>query len=272
MNLLQCRPFQTIGLGGRSPRPRAVDDGETVLRMEGGFMGGNIALPIAQVILVDPEPYCRLGLSEKYTVARLIGQLNRSVVDQDKNPTLLLGPGRWGTGTPAMGVPVHFAEINHISALAEISYRDGSLIPDLSFGSHFFHDLIETRIFYLAIYPSSRGCCSTASGSSTGPTAWPRSARSTRPGIGGAGGGHPRRRAGPPRRCHHPAGGGGADRGRTRPGRSQPAEPRHRGAGQGPVPGGGVRQTSCQPTAGSPALRHRTGARPRPSTLAQTTP
>lgn len=153
VNLLQCRPFQTIGLGGRSPRPRAVGDGETVLRLEGGFMGGNVALPIAQVILVDPEPYCRLGLSEKYTVARLIGQLNRSVVDQQQNPTLLLGPGRWGTGTPAMGVPVHFAEINHISALAEISYRDGSLIPDLSFGSHFFHDLIETRIFYLAIYP-----------------------------------------------------------------------------------------------------------------------
>ena len=153
VNLLQCRPFQTIGLGGRSPRPRAVGDGETVLRLEGGFMGGNVALPIALVILVDPEPYSRLSLSEKYSVARLIGRLNRSVVDQDTTPTLLLGPGRWGTSTPAMGVPVHFAEINHISALAEISYRDGSLIPDLSFGSHFFHDLIETRIFYLAIYP-----------------------------------------------------------------------------------------------------------------------
>ncbi|MBP7517270.1 MAG: PEP/pyruvate-binding domain-containing protein, partial [Desulfobulbus sp.] len=102
VNLLQCRPFQTIGLGGRSPRPRAIGDGETVLRLEGGFMGGNVALPIAQVILVDPEPYCRLSLSEKYTVARLIGQLNRSVVDQQQNPTLLLGPGRWGTGTPAM--------------------------------------------------------------------------------------------------------------------------------------------------------------------------
>ena len=37
--------------------------------------------------------------------------------------------------------------------MAEISYRDGSLIPDLSFGTHFFHDLIETRIFYMAIYP-----------------------------------------------------------------------------------------------------------------------
>ena len=153
VNLLQCRPFQTIGMGGRCPLPRADDSRDIVLRLEGGFMGGNVALPIALVILVDPEPYSRLSLSEKYSVARLIGRLNRSVVDQEQNPTLLLGPGRWGTSTPAMGVPVHFAEINHISALAEISYRDGSLIPDLSFGSHFFHDLIETRIFYLAIYP-----------------------------------------------------------------------------------------------------------------------
>lgn len=153
VNLLQCRPFQTIGMGGRCPLPRADDSRDIVLRLEGGFMGGNVALPIALVILVDPEPYSRLSLSEKYSVARLIGRLNRSVVDQEQNPTLLLGPGRWGTSTPAMGVPVHFAEINHISALAEISYRDGSLIPDLSFGSHFFHDLIETSIFYLAIYP-----------------------------------------------------------------------------------------------------------------------
>ena len=37
--------------------------------------------------------------------------------------------------------------------MAEISYQDGSLIPDLSFGTHFFHDLIETRIFYMAVYP-----------------------------------------------------------------------------------------------------------------------
>jgi hypothetical protein len=71
--------------------------------------------------------------------------------------TLLMGPGRWGTHTPEMGVPVHFSEINHIAAIAEISYQDGSLIPDLSFGTHFFHDLIETGIFYLAVYPENPG-------------------------------------------------------------------------------------------------------------------
>ncbi len=153
INLLQCRPFQTIGMGGRSPLPESLKDQDIIIHMDGRFMGGNISLPIYKVIFVDSEPYTRLSLSEKYSVARLIGKLNRIIADREKNPTLLLGPGRWGTQTPAMGVPVNFSEINHIAAMAEISYRDGNLIPDLSFGTHFFHDLIETRIFYMAIYP-----------------------------------------------------------------------------------------------------------------------
>jgi hypothetical protein len=47
-----------------------------------------------------------------------------------------------------MGVPVTFSEINNIAAIAEIAYKDGSLIPDLSFGTHFFQDLVEMDIFY----------------------------------------------------------------------------------------------------------------------------
>ena len=39
--------------------------------------------------------------------------------------------------------------------IAEISHQMGNMIPDLSFGTHFFHDLIETGIFYMAIYPES---------------------------------------------------------------------------------------------------------------------
>jgi hypothetical protein len=68
-------------------------------------------------------------------------------------PTILFGPGRWGTTTPAMGVPVTFSEINNIAAIAEIAYTEGSLIPDLSFGTHFFQDMVEMNIFYMAIYP-----------------------------------------------------------------------------------------------------------------------
>ncbi len=153
INLLQCRPFQTIGMGGSQPFPENVTEENTLIRMDGRFMGGNIAQPISMIIFVDSESYTRLSISEKYSVARLVGKLNRVIADRAKTPTLLMGPGRWGTQTPAMGVPVHFSEINHIAAMAEISYRDGSLIPDLSFGTHFFHDLIETQIFYMAIYP-----------------------------------------------------------------------------------------------------------------------
>ncbi len=155
VNLLQCRPFQTIGDHSNEPVPEAIRKENTIIRMDGNFMGGNVSQPISRIIFIDPEPYAALSRSEKYSIARLVGKLNRMVVDRKKNPTLLLGPGRWGTHTPAMGVPVNFSEINHIAAIAEISYQDGSLIPDLSFGTHFFHDLIETRIFYIAIYPEN---------------------------------------------------------------------------------------------------------------------
>jgi hypothetical protein len=155
VNLLQCRPFQTIGGHADVPMPEKIPGEKIFIRMEGHFMGGNVSQPIACIIWVDPRHYTALSLSDRYSVARLIGKLNRLVVDRETMPTLLLGPGRWGTHTPAMGVPVTFSEINHIRALAEVSYQDGSLIPDLSFGTHFFHDLTETRIFYMAVYPEN---------------------------------------------------------------------------------------------------------------------
>jgi hypothetical protein len=155
INLLQCRPFQTLGKGVNIILPEQISKEKIIVRTESNFMGGNVSSKIACVIFVDPKEYADLSLSDKYSVARLIGKLNRSIVDQEKMPTLLLGPGRWGTRTPAMGVPVTFSEINHIVAMAEISYQDGNLIPDLSFGTHFFHDLVETQIFYFAVYPEN---------------------------------------------------------------------------------------------------------------------
>jgi hypothetical protein len=86
-----------------------------------------------------------------------VGKLNKQIGKREKMPTILLGPGRWGTTTPAMGVPVRFSEINNITAIGEISYQDGSLIPDLSFGTHFFQDMVEMDIFYMAIYPEKEG-------------------------------------------------------------------------------------------------------------------
>ena len=65
---------------------------------------------------------------------------------------MLLGPGRWGTTTPSLGIPVHFSEISNAAVMAEFTYPDGGFIPELSQGSHFFQDLVESGIFYLAIF------------------------------------------------------------------------------------------------------------------------
>ncbi|MFP4040348.1 MAG: PEP/pyruvate-binding domain-containing protein [Desulfosudaceae bacterium] len=156
INLLQCRPFQTVSDHPDQIPPADIDKKNIIIRVSGNFMGGAIRRSVSRIILVDPEPYAALSVSEKHGVARLIGKLNRLNQGPDRQPTLLMGPGRWGTQSPSMGVPVRFSEINQVTAMAEISYQSGSLIPDLSFGSHFFHDLVETGIFYLAIYPENK--------------------------------------------------------------------------------------------------------------------
>ena len=87
-----------------------------------------------------------------------MGRINKTLCDQQTMPTMLMGPGRWGTTTPSLGVPVSFAEINHVSVLVEVAFPSGGLMPELSFGSHFFLDLVETEIFYSALYPEDSHC------------------------------------------------------------------------------------------------------------------
>ena len=158
LNLIQCRPLQTRGVQSTRVEIRPAGDADTLFRSTGNFMGGSIAQPIRRAIAVDPEAFMTLTLSDKYELARLIGRLNRVVVARDKTPTLLLGPGRWGTSTPRLGVPVKFAEINAMTAIAEVAFSAGGLQPELSFVTHFFQDLVETGIFYVALNPERSGC------------------------------------------------------------------------------------------------------------------
>lgn len=155
INVVQCRPLQTRGERQRVEIPEHYEDQDLLLRSEGNFMGGNVSLPLRQIIWVDAEGYSRLPLTDKYEVARLVGRLNRRI-RRDEEPTLLMGPGRWGTSTPSLGVPITFAEINNMAALAEVAFSSEGLMPELSFGSHFFQDLVEADIFYLALFPEAR--------------------------------------------------------------------------------------------------------------------
>jgi len=153
INLLQCRPLQTRGNGKKIKIPVHIDSNRILFRTSGNFMGSSFVQPIQRIIYVDPERYMELSLSEKYDVARLIGKLNKLIPDRKTLSVLLMGPGRWGTTTPSLGVPVRFFEIHRMTAIVEIAYAKGGVMPELSFGTHFFQDLVESDIFYVALYP-----------------------------------------------------------------------------------------------------------------------
>jgi hypothetical protein len=153
INLLQCRPLQTKGLKANVQIPEKVQKEKILFESYGYTMGGSISQMLKRIIYVEPAVYIELPLSQKYDIARLVGKLNRQIIDRGTTPAILFGPGRWGTTTPSLGVPVNFAEINNIAVLAEIAYEGGNLMPELSFGTHFFQDLVETDIFYAAIFP-----------------------------------------------------------------------------------------------------------------------
>ncbi len=153
INLLQCRPLQTGGLGTKVEIPGNIRRDKILFESEGYFLGGNVSKPIRRIIYVDPKGYHELILSGKYDIARIVGKLNKEIRNREELPTLLLGPGRWGTTTPSLGVPVSFSEINNITILGEIAFAGGNLMPELSFGTHFFQDLVETDIFYVALFP-----------------------------------------------------------------------------------------------------------------------
>lgn len=156
INLLQCRPLQTRGLGRKVDIPEHVNRENILFESHGYFLGGNISQQIKKIIYVDPEKYSKLVLSDKHDIARITGILNRDIKDRESLPVLLMGPGRWGTTTPSLGVPVKFAEINNVAVLAEVAFSSGNLMPELSFGTHFFQDLVETNIFYVALFPEKK--------------------------------------------------------------------------------------------------------------------
>ena len=92
---------------------------------------------------------------ELLRVGRAIGQLNRIL---PKRQFILMGPGRWGSrGDIKLGVSVTYSDISNTAVLLEVARKKGKYVPELSFGTHFFQDLVEAGIRYLPLYPDDSG-------------------------------------------------------------------------------------------------------------------
>ncbi|MDR2770493.1 MAG: PEP/pyruvate-binding domain-containing protein, partial [Clostridiales Family XIII bacterium] len=150
INLLQCRPLQVGGSGVRAEIPK-IEPEKIYFLLDGGTMGGAYYQRIDAVVRVDPQSYYEYPYHKKPAIARAIGAINQYYRDKEK-AVMLLVPGRLGTTSPELGVPVKFAEISNMNIACEVAYEGAGYMPELSFGSHFFQDLVETDIFYASIF------------------------------------------------------------------------------------------------------------------------
>jgi pyruvate, water dikinase len=148
--LLQCRPQGATEGAAPAPIPRDLPADRVLFTAHRYVSNGHVS-DISHVVYVDPEAYARLELDRIREVGRAVGRLNRLL---PKRQFILMGPGRWGSrGDIRLGVPVTYADISNAAVIVEIARQKGGYLPDLSFGTHFFQDLVESNIRYLPLYP-----------------------------------------------------------------------------------------------------------------------
>ncbi|MHC4146621.1 MAG: PEP/pyruvate-binding domain-containing protein, partial [Planctomycetota bacterium] len=156
VNLVQCRPLQVkVDKRIEGPVP-AVKQENLIMEAHSGIVGQSRMVTIDRIIYVVPRIYGHLPERDRYAVARLIGKLTHPEKQRSAKTVMLIGPGRWGTSTPSLGVPVSFAEISAVSVLCEIDTMHEGLTPDLSLGTHFFNDIVETDMLYIAFHGSQK--------------------------------------------------------------------------------------------------------------------
>jgi len=149
INILQCRPVQVQKIGHGAVQSGMSSEYE-VFRAQGTFLGGSNSLTIDTVVYIDWEEYMKLSSDEKRKCAEIIGVLNNRVKEKNLD-CLLMGYGRWGSSVTALGVPVEFSQIDNMKAVIEIGHIEKGMVPELSYGTHFFHDVVESKIIYISV-------------------------------------------------------------------------------------------------------------------------
>ena len=150
VHLLQCRPQAQRELAGAFPVPTTVAETDTLFTADRLVPRGRVQR-IRHIAFVDPEAYTRIpDETTRLQLARVVGQLNKLLA---KKSFILMGPGRWGSANIELGVKVTYADIYNTAMLIEIGLSDGESAPEVSYGTHFFQDLVEAGIHPLALYP-----------------------------------------------------------------------------------------------------------------------
>lgn len=155
INLLQCRPLQVAQDKEIVEIPKEIRKDKVVLECRHASMGLSGVMKLDYIIMVDAVAYYQMEHYAKPAVARAIGALNWYFRNKDKH-LMLMVPGRIGTSSPELGVPTTFADISEFDVICEVSERRAGYMPELSYGSHIFQDLVEAGILYGAVFDDER--------------------------------------------------------------------------------------------------------------------
>ncbi len=155
INLLQCRPLQVAHDREDIAVPENLDRSRIFLECSHASMGLSKNIKLDYVVMVDSVAYYQMPYKDKNKIARALGAINWHFRDSRKH-LMLLVPGRIGTSSPELGVPTAFSDISGFDIICEVSESRAGYIPELSYGSHIFQDLVESDILYAAVFENEK--------------------------------------------------------------------------------------------------------------------
>jgi hypothetical protein len=148
--LLQCRPQSRLKAEAVELR-RDIPADRRIFVSQRLVPDGRVD-NVEYVVYVPPPAYFSLDRQKRSELARMIGRLNERLADK---VFILIGPGRWGSENPDLGIPVRYGDIYRARALIEVASDESA--PEPSYGTHFFQDLVEAHIYPLALALSDPG-------------------------------------------------------------------------------------------------------------------
>ncbi|MCT4640257.1 MAG: phosphoenolpyruvate synthase [Bacteroidales bacterium] len=124
----------------------ALDKEETIISSDSALGNGKIE-NITDFVYVKPESF---DPAKTKDIAQVIDELNQKFTEEDRH-YVLIGPGRWGSSDPWLGVPIKWAQISQARVIIESGLDNYRIDP--SQGTHFFQNLTSFRVGYLTINP-----------------------------------------------------------------------------------------------------------------------
>jgi CheY-like chemotaxis protein len=128
----------------------AIDRRELFLYSERAMGNGRIG-ELYDLIYVDPDSFDR---SRTAAMTAELGELNARL-KRENRAYVLIGPGRWGSRDPWLGIPVNWNHISNVRVIVEAELPDFKVDPSL--GSHFFHNVTSMNIGYFDVPSGSDG-------------------------------------------------------------------------------------------------------------------